>query len=134
MEARLRTRPHPQIANFLHDGEQQTREAGAARVIELLGSISQKPEPHPVSDKKVKMKDAQQWIERLRKEAEECRLISRLATNKAKRETFARLAVDADRHADEMAALLASGDLNGSPRRDKPESRDNDQISVSNLP
>ena len=38
------------------------------------------------------MKDAKAWIERFRVEAEECRLISKLATNQAKREVFARLA------------------------------------------
>jgi hypothetical protein len=38
------------------------------------------------------MKDAREWAEKLRKEAEDCRMISKLATNPAKRETFARLA------------------------------------------
>jgi hypothetical protein len=57
------------------------------------------------------MKDARAWIERLRNEAEECRMISKLATNRAKRETFARLAEATDRHADELEALIASGRL-----------------------
>jgi hypothetical protein len=57
------------------------------------------------------MKDAKAWIERFRVEAEECRLISKLATNQAKREVFARLAEAADRNAEQMAALLASGEL-----------------------
>ncbi len=48
------------------------------------------------------MKDARTWLDRLRTEAEECRLISRLATNPAKRETFARLAETHDRQADEL--------------------------------
>ena len=56
------------------------------------------------------MKDAKAWIERFRVEAEECRLISKLATNQAKREVFARLAEAADRNAEQMAALLASGE------------------------
>jgi hypothetical protein len=57
------------------------------------------------------MKDAREWAERLRKEAEECRLISKLATHPAKRETFARLAEGHDRQAAELEALIASGNL-----------------------
>jgi hypothetical protein len=57
------------------------------------------------------MKDTREWAEKLRREAEECRLISRLATNPAKRETFARLAEGHDRHANDLEALIASGDL-----------------------
>ncbi len=57
------------------------------------------------------MKDTREWAEKLRREAEECRLISRLATNPAKRETFARLAESIDRQADELEALIASGNL-----------------------
>lgn len=41
------------------------------------------------------MKDSKGWVERFRVEAEECRLISKLATNQAKRDTFARLAAEA---------------------------------------
>jgi len=59
------------------------------------------------------MKDAKAWAERLRKEAEECRLISRLAANPAKRESFARLAEVSDKYASEMEALIASGALSG---------------------
>lgn len=57
------------------------------------------------------MKDVREWAEKLRREAEECRLICKLATNPAKRETFARLADGHDRHADDLEALMASGDL-----------------------
>jgi len=57
------------------------------------------------------MKDVLAWVERLRKEAEECRLISKLATSKAKRESFARLADETDRRAEELDALIASGEL-----------------------
>jgi hypothetical protein len=57
------------------------------------------------------MKDAREWAEKLRKKAEECRMISRLATNQAKRDTFARLAEGHDRQADDLEALLASGNL-----------------------
>lgn len=59
------------------------------------------------------MKDAKAWVERFRVEAEECRLISKLATNQAKRDTFARLAAEADRRASELEALIASGHLSG---------------------
>lgn len=38
------------------------------------------------------MKDSKVWIERFRMEPEEFRLISKLATNQAKRDVFARLA------------------------------------------
>jgi hypothetical protein len=57
------------------------------------------------------MKDSLEWAERLRKEAEECRLISKLATNLEKRETFTRLAETIDRQAAELEALIASGNL-----------------------
>lgn len=59
------------------------------------------------------MKDAKAWLERLRTQAEECRLISKLATNKAKRETFERLAAAHDKAADDLAHLIASGNLPG---------------------
>jgi hypothetical protein len=38
------------------------------------------------------MKDMKAHLEKLRNEAEECELISRLATNKTKKELFAKLA------------------------------------------
>jgi hypothetical protein len=63
------------------------------------------------------MKDAKAWLERLRVEAEECRLISKLATNQAKRDTFARLAAEADRRASELEALIASGHLSAADDR-----------------
>jgi hypothetical protein len=57
------------------------------------------------------MKDTQAWLERLRREAEECRMISKLATNQAKRDSFARLAEFTDLQADELEKLIASGNL-----------------------
>jgi hypothetical protein len=57
------------------------------------------------------MKDTREWAEKLRKEAEECRLISKLATNLEKRETFIRLAETIDRQADQLEGLIASGTL-----------------------
>lgn len=59
------------------------------------------------------MKDARAWSERLRKEAEECRLISKLATNEAKRKAFDQLAAVHDKAADELEQLIASGNLPG---------------------
>ncbi|MGB3864730.1 MAG: hypothetical protein WBA29_03760 [Xanthobacteraceae bacterium] len=60
------------------------------------------------------MRDARAWVERLRKEAEECRLISKLATSAEKRETFARLAEAADKNADDLMMFMASGRLSES--------------------
>jgi hypothetical protein len=57
------------------------------------------------------MKDTRKWSEKLRNEAEECRLISKLATNLEKRETFTHLAESIDRQAGELEALIASGNL-----------------------
>jgi hypothetical protein len=51
------------------------------------------------------MKDTREWAEKLRREAEECRLISKLATNPAKRDTFARLAEGHDRQAETLRRL-----------------------------
>jgi hypothetical protein len=60
------------------------------------------------------MKDTQAWLERLRKEAEECRMISKLATNQAKRDSFARLAEFTDLQANELEKLIGSGQLSKS--------------------
>jgi hypothetical protein len=57
------------------------------------------------------MKDTREWAEKLRNEAEECRLISKLATHLEKRETFTRLAESIDRQAEELEALIASSNL-----------------------
>jgi hypothetical protein len=57
------------------------------------------------------MKETREWAEKLRREAEECRLISQLANNLEKRETFTRLAETIDRQADELEGLIASGNL-----------------------
>ena len=57
------------------------------------------------------MKDTREWAEKLRREAEECRLISKLATNLEKGKMFARLAESIDRQADELEGLIASGNL-----------------------
>ncbi len=52
------------------------------------------------------MRDARQWLERLRNEAEERRLISKLAGNRSKRESFARLAAQHTKAASELEKLL----------------------------
>ena len=59
------------------------------------------------------MRDAQAWLERFRTQAEECRLISKLATNQAKRETFEMLAEHHEKAADNLEQLIASGNLPG---------------------
>ncbi|WP_198964470.1 hypothetical protein [Bradyrhizobium sp. C9] len=52
------------------------------------------------------MKDMQAHLEKLRVEAEECELISRLATNKAKKELFAKLAAHHRTLADEVERTM----------------------------
>jgi hypothetical protein len=59
------------------------------------------------------MKDVRVWLDRLRTQAEECRLISKLATNKAKRETFASLAETYDKAADDLQTAMDSGGIPG---------------------
>jgi hypothetical protein len=61
------------------------------------------------------MKDAKDWLERFRVQAEECRLISKLATNPTKRETFERLAAVHDKAAADLERLIASGNLTDDP-------------------
>jgi hypothetical protein len=46
------------------------------------------------------MKDVTTWLDRLRSEAEECRLISKLAASDAKKEALATLAATYDASAD----------------------------------
>lgn len=60
------------------------------------------------------MKDAREWLERLKVETEELRLISKLATDPAKRATFTRLA---DLHAqmvDDLQAAIRANSFGGS--------------------
>ena len=52
------------------------------------------------------MKDMQAHLEKLRVEAEECELISRLATNKTKKELFAKLAAHHRMLADEVERTM----------------------------
>jgi hypothetical protein len=59
------------------------------------------------------MKDVTAWLDRLRTEAEECRLISKLATSDAKKVAFANLAATYDASADDLQALIDSGKLLG---------------------
>jgi hypothetical protein len=59
------------------------------------------------------MKDVRVWLDRLRTQAEECRLISKLATNKAKRETFASLAETYDKAAEALQVAIDSGNIPG---------------------
>jgi hypothetical protein len=57
------------------------------------------------------MKDARHWLERLRRDAEDCRIIAKLATHNGKKEIFARLAENNDLHANELEELIKSGEL-----------------------
>ena len=54
------------------------------------------------------MQDIKQRIEKLSTDAEECQLISRLATNKAKREAFEALAEQYRQMAKDLEDLVAS--------------------------
>ncbi len=56
----------------------------------------------------VHMKDLREKLEKLRIDAEDCRLISRLATDRAKRELFARLAEQLSQMAAEIEAAIAA--------------------------
>jgi uncharacterized protein YdcH (DUF465 family) len=57
------------------------------------------------------MKDYQASLEHLRKEAAEKRLIADLATNKAKRATFAKLADRLNALADEVERAMAAKEI-----------------------
>jgi hypothetical protein len=57
------------------------------------------------------MKDYQTSLEHLRKEAAEARLIADLATDEAKRETFAKLADDLKALADEVELAMAAKEI-----------------------
>jgi hypothetical protein len=54
------------------------------------------------------MKDYQTHLEKLRRDAAECRLISDLATDKAKREMFARLSDHLNQLADEVERAMVN--------------------------
>ena len=59
------------------------------------------------------MQDFQQRLEKLRIDAEECQLISQLATNPVKRNAFAQLADEYQKMAHDLEALIASGNVPG---------------------
>ncbi|WP_168856340.1 hypothetical protein [Bradyrhizobium brasilense] len=54
------------------------------------------------------MKDMQAHLEKLRVEAEECELISKLATNPAKKELFAKLAAHHRALADDVERAIGA--------------------------
>lgn len=59
------------------------------------------------------MQDAKARLEKLRADAADCDIIAKLATNKAKREAFRELSESYQRMADELEALIASGNFPG---------------------
>lgn len=61
------------------------------------------------------MKDAKQWLERLRIEAEELRLIGKLATDSAKRATFNRLADQHEKMADDLQSAISANKFSLDP-------------------
>jgi len=68
-------------------------------------------DPVTVAGQDLGMKDYQNSSERLRKEATEARLIADLATNKAKRETFAKLADHLNALADEIERAMIAREI-----------------------
>lgn len=59
------------------------------------------------------MQEIKQRLEKLRTDAEECTLISQLATNSKKRQTFEALAAEYQRMARQLEAIITSGDIPG---------------------
>jgi hypothetical protein len=55
-----------------------------------------------------RMKDLKEKLEKLRTDAEDCSLISKLATDKAKGELFARLAAQLRRMAEDVEVAIAN--------------------------
>jgi hypothetical protein len=53
------------------------------------------------------MKDLREKLEKLRTDAEDCALISKLATDKAKRQMFAKLAEHLGQLANDVEAVIA---------------------------
>ena len=64
-----------------------------------------------------RMKDLKAELEKLLTNAEDCTLIARLATDKAKRDTFARIARQLREMAAELQADIAARPLSGEARR-----------------
>jgi hypothetical protein len=54
------------------------------------------------------MKDLREKLEKLRADAEDCALISKLATDKAKRQMFAKLAEHLSQLASDVEAVIAA--------------------------
>lgn len=63
------------------------------------------------------MKDVKFWLERLRVETEELRLISNLATTPAKRDMFSHLADLHQQMADDLQTAIRSQKIETSARR-----------------
>ena len=63
------------------------------------------------------MKDIQHRIEKLLNDAEDCALISKLATIPAKREAFKKLAIDYRRMALELEALVINNAIQDNPEK-----------------
>jgi len=60
------------------------------------------------------MKDLREKLEKLKADAEDCTLISRLATDKAKRDLFARLATQIGQLIAELEAAIEARTAGGS--------------------
>jgi hypothetical protein len=63
---------------------------------------------NPLNSGELSMKDMQAHLEKLRVEAEECELISKLATNETKKALFAKLAAHHRTLAEEVERAMTS--------------------------
>jgi len=79
------------------------------RDLEDLQHYLSEPDPH-------EMKDLTQRLRMLRDDAEECLLISRLATDQTKRQTFRKLATQLEEMAAELGAVIAAKRASGATR------------------
>ena len=59
------------------------------------------------------MKDLTERLRKIRDDAEDCLLISRLATDQTKRQTFSRLATQLEQMAAELEAVIAAKRASG---------------------
>ncbi len=94
----------PAGGDFMPPGTAASRPMEVFRFLECTSGQS----APPAMCKTAPMKDLREKLEKLRVDAEDCRLISRLATDKAKRDLFARLAEQLTQMAADIEATIAA--------------------------
>jgi hypothetical protein len=72
------------------------------------------------------MKDLTERLRKLRDDAEDCLLISRLATDQTKRQVFEKLAIRLEAMAAELEVVIAAKSATGRP--DKPEENGDERV------